>query len=268
VPVICLTVILAVVFGRSIIFRTTPPTLIKTPIHKTTPERGEELIVHYHERRPYYYSGENDVQGLCVDTIKQALHKAGVPFKWAKTPSKRQLEIIKQDKGRHCILGWFKTPEREAYAKYSLPIYQDLPAIALARADNPYIQSTTRVEDVLSNNNLVLLKKDGYSYGTFLDNQIAALIPRQKITTAKNDKMLEMIRIGRADYFFIAKEEADVLTGTSGIPKNDFQYIRFSNMPNGNKRYALFNKQVEDAVIGKINTAIESIRFNQIAKAR
>lgn len=267
IPGICLIAILSVVFGRQLIFKTKPPKLIQPQIIQSTPKSDHELIIHYHERHPYYYSVDNGIQGLCVEPLKQALEKAGIPFKWAHTPSKRQLEIIKQNDGRHCALGWFKTPEREAYAKYSLAIYQDLPAIALARADNDNIQSPARVEEVLSNPNLVLLKKDGYSYGAFLDNQIATLIPRQELTTAKNDKMLEMIRLGHADYFFISSEEADLLTRLPNIPNGTFQYIQFLNMPSGNKRYALFSQQVEDDVIEKINVILESLQEDRIAKA-
>jgi polar amino acid transport system substrate-binding protein len=258
--------IIGVVFGRSFIYKTTPSDLIQTQILPSEQDSGDAFIVHYHERRPYYFSDDKGVQGLCVDPLKQALDKAGIPFKWAHTPSKRQLEIIKQNKGRDCVLGWFKTPEREVFAKYSRAIYQDLPAIALARADNPNIHSPMRVEDVLSNNNLVLLKKDGYSYGAFLDNQIASLVPRHKITSANNNKMLEMIRIGRADYFFIAKEEADILIGALDIPKDTFQYIHFSNMPSGNKRYVLFSHQVEDALIEKINSVMASLQVDQTEK--
>ncbi len=39
---------------------------------------------------------------------------------------------------------------------------------------------------------------------------------------------------------------------------SDFKFIRFSNIPEGNKRYLMFSQNVEDDIIEKINKAIQS----------
>lgn len=254
IPGACLTVVAALLFGRTFFYGNKPhpsPKLsdVKTPANKL-------ITVHYHERVPYYVTGADGVYGLCAEPLSLAFKKAGISFCWQKTPSKRQMDILKQNRGRDCLLGWFKNPEREKFAKFTLHIYKDKPAMALARADNGNIKSRGRLEEALSNSMLVLLRKDGYSYGRFMDEKITLLNPRQEITTAENIGMLKMIHAGRADYFFIAEEEAGELIAKSGIPKTNFKYVRFSNMQEGNKRYILFSRQVEDEVIEKVNTAI------------
>ena len=258
----------AALWGRPALFpteaRSTPSDMVRKQLD---PPTDEAIVVYYHERRPYYVTTPNQVHGLIADRVNWVFKDAGIPFVWRKTPAKRQLEVIRNNTQEVCAVGWFKTPEREAFAKYSQVIYQDLPAIALAHADNANIHSPAAVEDLLSNRNLILLKKDGYSYGAFLDNLIATLVPRQEVTTARNDKMLEMIRLRHADYFFIAKEEADILTGAPNFPRETFQYIHFSNMPSGNKRYALFSHEVEDEVIERINSILERLPEQRIAKA-
>ena len=110
---------------------------------------------------------------------------------------------------------------------------------------------------LFSNPNLILLRKDSYSYGQFVDEKIAEFNPKHEITADENLGMLRMIHSKRADYFFVAEEEVEKLIVSSGLPKSDFKYVRFSNMPKGNKRYILFSKKVEDEVIEKINTAIK-----------
>ena len=178
-------------------------------------------------------------------------------FRWEKTPAKRQLNILKENRSRACLIGWFKNLEREKFARYSHPIYRDKSFIALGRADNPQLISNGALDATLLNSGLVLLRKNGYSYGKLLDTMILKLGPRQKMTSAENIGMLKIIHSGGADYFFISEEEAMQLILTSGLLKTDFKTIRFSNMPGGNKRYLLFSKQVENQVIDQINSAIK-----------
>lgn len=203
-------------------------------------------------------TGSFGVYGLCADPAKAAFEKAGVSLHWQKTPAKRQLDILKANTSKDCLLGWFKNPAREEFAKFSLCIYQDKPTIALARSDNAKIVSGISLEGILSNPELMLLRKNGYSYGQFVDTKISELHPKQEITHAENMGMIKMIHSKRADYFFISEEEAKELTTSSGLPQADFKFIRFSNMPNGNKRYLLFSKKVNDEVIEAINVAIRS----------
>ena len=137
IPGLCLVVGLTVLFGKSFISRDLS---LPSRQSSTNPQPVNDLItIHYHERSPYYVTGPLGVYGLCSDPAKLAFKKAGIPFRWEKTPAKRQLDIIKNNRSRDCLLGWFKNSEREKFAKYSLYIYMDKPAIALARADNKEI---------------------------------------------------------------------------------------------------------------------------------
>jgi polar amino acid transport system substrate-binding protein len=255
VPLFCLTVAVALLFGRGFI-----PHGGGLPVFSAMekPADGEMITLHYHERPPYYMTGPLGVYGLCVDPVKLAFNRAKIPFRWEKTPAKRQLDIVKSNRSKDCLIGWFKNPEREKFAKYSHFVYQDKPTIALARADNDKIISNRPLDETLVNSDLVLLRKNGYSYGPFIDTKIT-LIPRQEMTNAENIGMLKMIHSRGADYFFISEEEATALIATSGLLKTDFKFIRFTDIPKGNKRYLLFSKHVADEVIGKINSALKKL---------
>jgi ABC-type amino acid transport substrate-binding protein len=166
------------------------------------------------------------------------------------------MKIIEDNEGCDCAVGWFKNPDREKFAKYTYHIYQDKPQIALAGADNEKLQNGITVDSVLSNPKLTLEVKDGYSYGSFLDGKIVQHKPVIDRTVNENINMLKKIHSKRADYFFIAPEEADGLIESSGLPKSDFKYVIFSDMPEGEKRYILCSQKVGDEVIEKLNTAI------------
>jgi ABC-type amino acid transport substrate-binding protein len=197
------------------------------------------------------------VGGLTGEPAAVVFEKSGIPFEWKQTPSKRQIYLLQQNKGRDCLVGWFKNAEREKFAKYTLPIYWDKPQVALARADNEGVPVDVTVSDLFADPTLNLLVKDGYSYGDYLDGKIKAENPHRTVTTVENSEMLKMIHARHADYFFIAPEEADGLIASSAFDRQDFKFIHFRDLPSGEKRYILCSLQVEDAIIDQLNATIE-----------
>jgi hypothetical protein len=223
-----------------------------------TPTLDNSLItLHYNERPPYLVTTESGVGGLTGDPATLVFEMSNIPYKWQQTPSKRQIYLLEQDRGRDCAVGWFKNVEREKFAKYTLPIYQDMPQIALARADNDNIPADTTVDDIFSDPRLNLLVKDGYSYGDYIDGKIKEYDPIRTVTTVENSEMLRMVYARRADYFFIAPEEANGLITASDFDLQDFKFVHFRDIPSGELRYILCSKQVEDWIIDRLNAAIQ-----------
>ena len=261
---VCLVAITVALYTRTAIYPAAPSR--SDPVVR---EAGRDaynsgrIIIHYHERHPYYISQGKGVGGIIGDRITFVFEQAGIPLAWQKTPAKRQLDIIKKNSGREGAAGWFKTPKRETFAKFSRPIYQDKPTIALARADQELIQSGLPLADTLVNRRLRLLRKDGYAYGGFIDNLLDRIRPNQTVTFADNVSMLKMIHTRRVDYLFIAEEEADDLLTETGLPSSDFKKIAFTDMPQGNRRYILFSRQVEDSTIGRLNRVIQYYGINE-----
>ena len=218
----------------------------------------EMLRVHYNERPPYLETVAPGIAvGLTATPATRAFQNTGIPHLWVKTPSKRQMEILKQNRGKDCLVGWFKKPEREVFAKYTRAIYQDKPTIAIALANNRKTNSLKSIKNFFANQNLKLLVKSGYSYGKFIDSRIDTLNPKRQTVTTENANMLQMIMAARADYMFASEEEADGMIETVGLSKNDFKYIRFTDTPAGNKRYILCSMKVENRIIEKLNTWIK-----------
>jgi polar amino acid transport system substrate-binding protein len=263
IPFLCFAIAIIVLYARVFIPHDLSPssTNIKKPVSMIS---DAVITIHYHERAPYYSTGPLGVYGICSNPTRLAFKKAGITFRWEKTPASRQLEILKANKSKVCLIGWFKNPEREKFAKYSSFIYQDKPTIAIARADNYNMRSGRLLEEIFQNDKLTVLRKNGYSYGTFVDGKISELNPNQLMTNSENIEMLKMIHSRRADYFFISEEEANELVTTSGLLRMEFKFIKFKNMPDGNKRYLLFSKSVNETVIKKINTAIKKYVHNEL----
>jgi len=225
--------------------------LILTSTYMSAEER---IRIHYNERPPYLMTVTSGlVMGLTADVARNAFQNAGIPHYWMKTPSKRQMKILRENKGKDCLVGWFKNDEREKFAKYTKAIYQNKPTIGLALFSNTDIESGYSIEKVLENKDLVLLKKSGYSYGKYIDSAIEKYKPNSYTVTVENINMLMMLNFDRADYFFTTEEEMQGLIKSAGFSLGDYKTIRFKNMPKGNKRYILCSKKVRNRTIEKLN---------------
>lgn len=225
-----------------------------SPVPTTTSQNI--ITVHYNERPPYLVTTADGVTGLTGGPTTLAFENSGIPYRWMQTPTKRQIYVLQQNLGQDCIIAWFKNAERETFAKFTLPIYQDKPQIALARADNDKIPAIGKIEEFFTNSELTLLVKDGYSYGDFLDKKIQEYQPSTLVTTNENEGMLRMIHAGHGDYMLIAPEEAEGLISSSEFDAQDFRIIQFSDILSGENRYILCSLQVEDSVIKELNKAI------------
>jgi hypothetical protein len=259
VPVLCLVFAVVLVYFKTILADRIFHFSGKTPV--LSESRSDSAIaVLYHERPPYYVTGPLGIYGLCVDPVKKAFSKADINADWVKMPAARQMEMLRSNAPDICAIDWFKMPEREKFAVYSQAIYQDTSMIALARADNLHLISGHPLARTLKNRDVTFLRKDGYSYGRYIDDMILEHAPRQEITTAENIGMLKIIHDGLADYFFISEEEAAELIRTSGLLSETFQFIRFPDVPEGNKRYLLFSKSTDKRIVDRVDAAIIQVR--------
>jgi hypothetical protein len=262
---VCMAAITITLWARTALYPTAAPR--SHPVAQATdshPYNIGRIVIHYHERHPYYISQGKGVGGIIGDRITFVFEQAGIPLAWQQSSAKRQLDIIKKNRNREGAAGWFKTPERQVFAKFSRPIYQDRPTIALARADRASIQSGATLADILADRRLKLLRKDGYAYGRCIDELLEQFQPDQTVTTADNVAMLKMIHSQRADYFFIAGEEADYLVPRIDLPASEFKKISFTDMPAGNRRYILFSRQVEDSTIDRLNRVIRHYGIDEL----
>jgi len=258
--------IAAVFLGRAWLYPQAVPlaTLKTTPAPAAAPP-DDTILVYYHERRPYYVTTSNQVHGLIADRVNWVFREAGIPYIWRKTPAKRQLEVIRANEQCACAVGWFKTPARETFGRFSLPIYIDNPIMVLARADNDQIRSGGTLAETLTNRRLRLLRKDGYAFGAFVDDSLKRHGPREVITTAENLGMIKMIHTHRADYFFTSQEEAEDLILCSGLPGQDFKAVHFSDMPAGNKRYLICSRKIDEMTLLRLNRAIKRYLLGTMA---
>jgi polar amino acid transport system substrate-binding protein len=216
------------------------------------------LTLHYQERPPYSQSNaDGHVTGLLATPATRACQKAQLTCTWARTPGQRQLSLIQAGQGWDCGLGWYRNPEREALGRFSAPLYQDRPYMALARRGTPW-DPQRGLPGLMADPALPLLVKEGYSYGALLDGLIAQQAGQVRRTSAESQQMARMLEAGRAGWMLVAPEEAEVLLaepGAGGAPLQ-LQLHALPGVPAGQTRHLYCNKAVPEAVIERLNRAL------------
>jgi polar amino acid transport system substrate-binding protein len=231
---------------------------IACPAQAAVGDADEPLTLHYQQRPPYSgQAASGAVQGLLVAPVENALRKAGVAFRWVQTPSNRQLALIQDGAGADCGLGWFRSTEREALGRFSVPIYRDKAWAALARPASA-LTETLSLREALMLAELRLLTKEGYSYGTLVDAMVGVKGIRRISTTAEAAQMVPMLLAGRADWMLIAPEEADQLLALARVPMGALRLVAFRDLPAGSERHLYCNRAVPEAVLQRVNTHLVS----------
>ncbi len=220
----------------------------------------ESAIVrlHFTDRPPYSVpTNDGNAKGLYADPSSAAFKKAGVPFKWEQTPYNRQQTLLKENKNpgqdMHCAIGYFRTPEREVYAKFTEAVYRSKPMVAIA---NLQLKEVPTFEQMLKQYTIVV--KESYSYGADVDAMIKQLKPKQVVTPGQPSQVYQMIVGGRADYMIASQEEVDYYVQTGVVDATKVKILVFPDMPRGLYRHIICSKSVSDDIINRLNKVIGS----------
>jgi polar amino acid transport system substrate-binding protein len=215
------------------------------------------LTLHYQERPPYStLEADGHVSGLVATPAARALERAGIAYRWERTPAQRQLALIQQGDGLHCGVGWFRNAEREAAGRFNAqPLYRDRPFAALVRADAVW-PADGRAADALAQRAARLLVKDGFSYGAVLDALIARSPATIVRTPAELDAMARMLAARRADWMIVSPEEAPALLARVPDGRQTLRVVRLSDVPAGEARHLYCNRAVPAAWLARVDAAL------------
>jgi uncharacterized protein (TIGR02285 family) len=221
---------------------------------------AQPLQILYSVRPPYYIVEENgNFSGLVSGPVFETLKQAGIKSDWKVLSPKRQLEAIRQDLGPACSPGWFKKPEREEFAKFSVPVYRDRPQILVMRPADHRNLKHEKITALLADPKYRLGVKLGYSYGGFFDGLIKDLKPKTISTSQDLSGMAKMLQGKRFDYFITTPEEFQVLFSTDQRSRSDVVAAEFNDIPPGNHRYLMCSKSVPDNVLETFNRAFHKM---------
>ncbi|WP_374349265.1 substrate-binding periplasmic protein [Chitinimonas sp.] len=218
------------------------------------------ITIEYRDKPPYSYTEQGRPAGFLLTRMAAVFLRANVPVAFEEIPVRRITADLQANNRPICSPGWYKLPEREAYARFSLPIHQDPPHVVLA-APHAVVQIRAHktLASLFADPNLTLGVVDGVSYGPELDARIAAL-PRPAMRASVSPlQLVKLIANRRADYMLIDQDDLSVLEQSS--PPGNMGIVRFDfpDPPQGLKRYLMCSKQVDAATMERLNAAIRQV---------
>ena len=215
-----------------------------------------ELVLQIVERPPYLMvDARGDARGIAVAPTIAAFRRAGISVAWEVVPALRQLNRLKLNAEKVCSVGWYKTREREQFAKFTNPVSQDSPWGAFANV-HFQVPGDGSVKSILADPHTTVLLKSGYVYGDYLDEQMATMQARRQLTSADMPQLFKMVAVGRAQIAFAPVEEIQYYLDSKWLDSGDIQLIRFKEMPAGYRRYLMCSKRVDDELIDRFNKAL------------
>jgi uncharacterized protein (TIGR02285 family) len=214
----------------------------------------------YNERPPYHYTDENGkVVGLLADIANKVFAVEGIPYRWKLTPVNRIMKVLSDNSGVDCAVGWYKTPEREEFAAYTLPIYVELPTVGVARSDTA-IPERIAARELLSRPDIRLLLKQGLNYGDYLTVLIDKM-PAGQVQRISDEMpiLLKMLVARRANLTVLTSEELSTVIKQAGFTESDFKIIRFPDLKKGMSRHIMCSRNVPPEILKKLDAAIKGL---------
>lgn len=224
-------------------------------------QSGPVLHVHYAVMPPRSYTEPgNKPAGLLVKRVQQLASAAGVTIELQEAPLKRSLHDIELNQQPLCVLGAFKTPEREAFARFSEPLSIDTAPVMMAvPAVAARLRAHASLQSLLADTSLQLLVYGGVSYGARLDGQIAAM-PRPPLRASVGQlQLFRMLTLGRADYMIGSREELEHAQNQGELPRGALEPVPFEGMPAGRSRHLACSRQVPPALLQRLDAALRTL---------
>lgn len=218
------------------------------------------LHVVYLERPPYYWTVNGQPGGFLLNLTRRILDAAGVQADYSPHPASRILEEIRGDRVPICSIGWFRTSERESFARFSLPIYRDRPLVLLTTTDKAALFKRHRtLREVFADTSLVMAQVASFSYGEAIDRMQKEILVRNLTVSTTQQVLPRLILHGRASYMLVAPEEVPTLLSSAGVDPDRFVSLSMDDIPAGNLRYLMFSKSLPESTLQRINAAIEGL---------
>lgn len=218
------------------------------------------LNIEYRDKPPYSYTEGGKPAGFLMERTARLLKRAGVDARYAEVPIRRTLQNLQGNQAALCSPGLYKNPEREAFARFSLPIHRDRPHVVLAHASvAAQIRAIPRIAQLFADAALQPGVLDGVSYGQQLDQYLAAAARPPVRAQLAPLQLARMVGARRVDYMLIDEEDLGWLRKDPEFTPLPLVRVEFTDMPRGELRYLACSQQVAPQTMDKLNQAIREL---------
>lgn len=218
------------------------------------------LTIEYRDKPPYSYTDAGKPLGFLIERSARLLKRAGIEAHYVEVPIRRTLQHLQANQGALCSPGLYRNPEREAFARFSLPIHRDRPHVVLAHASvAAQIRAMPRVAQLFADASLQPGLMDGVSYGQQLDQHLANAARTPVRAQLAPLQLARMVGARRVDYMLIDEEDLGWLRRNPDFTHLPLVRIEFPDMPRGELRYLACSQQVPPQTMERLNQSIREL---------
>lgn len=216
------------------------------------------ITVAWRLKPPYHYTENGELKGILLLRAQAIFNEAGIPTRFVNEPQRRIWNNLALGEPNYCSVSWYRLPEREAIAQFSLPIHLDQTHIVLAGARNlDEVKAHATLPELLADKNLTLGMIDGVSYGPELDAMMARSANQIMRRTVDSPTMLRMLAAGRASYVIVDREDWLYFKARDPVAPS-LTMLEYPDMPAGQYRHIVCSRNVPEGLIEKLNRVIAS----------
>jgi polar amino acid transport system substrate-binding protein len=216
------------------------------------------LTLVHNEKPPFFYSEAGQSMGMVVDVVRNVMNKAGLAHRFESRPFSRIMHEFQNADVQYCAIGFSRTPERERFVDFSLPIYKDkTPVFLVRRIDAPEFRRFKSLKSLFDESTLVFGGKAGNAYP--IDKQLETLGARDVRINGEQVALVQMLNASRFDFMLVFPEERDDLISKAKLTGSSFVDISYPDIPPGGYRHLLCSKKLDPSILERINRAITSV---------
>jgi len=171
-------------------------------------------------------------------------------------PFRRALRETASAPAATCLPFVVRTPEREAFLRFSEPVLPEEVSVIVYRADNAAVARHARFDDVLRDAGLTLSKRDGLFYGREIEEKLKTFATPVRTFSAVDATACTLVARGRADYCI---STVDALADLKKEEPELFAEMRAGLYPDSPKTEAIrigCNHRTPEAFIARVNQAL------------
>jgi len=199
------------------------------------------------------------VTGL-QERMQKVFDAAGLSVRFEPVPLRRSLEALRRNDEAFCVLGVFRTPEREGFARYSRAVALEEQQVLIASSTvAAQLRQLGSAQQALHDSRFQLLVFEGVSYGVELDRWLA-LRPQPPVrASAGTARPLPMLARGHADLMIGARSELEAMRQREGYAPGRFEAVLLPGMPPPPTRHLLCSLKVAPAWVARFDAALPAL---------
>ncbi len=250
--------------GTPSVFRSAfAPGLLFLLLLAALPARAEDrprpLVVAYLPRPPYHYAVNGTHAGEIYERVARVLDRAGLNATFQEVPYQRILDGLRRPGSRLCSFGWHQTEAREAFARFSLPIFEDAPLVAVGPAGlRKRLGEESTLAAILATPRITLGLVQGWSYGDYVDG-MARKYASWVLRAPSQAQMAAMLAHGRFSCVLLRATEVEAFLRNTGLPPGSFEVLPLHDLRERSRRFILCGRGVPEPVMDRIDAAIREL---------